>query len=151
MLKNCFISVTLDLVSAILNPISVVMFLVFFFKSGKEFDIASSTVLLRITYILEDAFHWIPACITCYADLRIGVRRMTKFLRSEELNLDNFQTPDVASEFAIEIQDGTFYWDEKVASDSEDDDGEEDDDHKIDKIKPSNTEVKPKKVKSVEE
>jgi len=103
MLINCLIGITMDLLTSVLDPASVVVFMLFYFKSGEELDIANATILLRICYILHDAFHWVPACITDFADLKIGIKRLSKFLRSEEIDLKNFETPDESSPYAIEI------------------------------------------------
>ena len=57
-----------------------------------------------------------PLAVTGLGDLVIGARRITEFLRSDELEIKKvLQIPDKEDEYAVKIENGCFHWDKKIS------------------------------------
>lgn len=130
------------------NTVSIVTFMYFYFKNGGHLDVSVSTVLLRIFSLLNNAMIGLPAAITGFGDLIIGARRISNFLRSKELEIHRVkQEMDPENEFAIEVTEGSFFWDKKISKeDAEKVKKEEEKKKKVAKKRAKNKKKRDKKL-----
>lgn len=104
------------LVSPMGGSASIVVFLYFYFKSDGVLDVSTATILLRIFNLLQTSMIILPAGVTLLGDLYVSIRRLDAFLSSKELEFDRVKAEmDKASEKAIEIRNGYFFWDKKIS------------------------------------
>ena len=115
LVKTRFYFVLLYLVSIMGNAGIIVSFLYFYFRTGLSLDVGSVTVLLRIFDLLQTSLFGIPDCVTTISDIFVSMRRLALFLESKEIEFNQVkQEIDHESKFAVEIKNGSFYWDKRV-------------------------------------
>lgn len=114
-LKCCYVVTVFRFTLPMGNAASLILFMYYYFRQGGVLDVSSSTVLLRIVSYLDTSLGDFPIAMTGLGEMLIGSRRLTAFLKSEELEIPLVKKPaDETSENALQIIDGGFYWDHKV-------------------------------------
>lgn len=104
------------LVSPMGGSAAIVIFLYFYFNSNGVLDVSTATILLRIFNLLQTSMIMLPAGFSLLGDLFVSIRRLDAFLGSKELEFDRVRAEmNLASEKAIEIKNGYFFWDKKVS------------------------------------
>ena len=94
----------------------IISFLFCYFWAGLSLDVGSVTILLRIFELLENALYGIAESITRATDVFVSMRRLTLFLESKELEFGEVkQEANPDSLYAVEIKNGSFYWDKRIS------------------------------------
>ena len=116
LIKSNFYGGCLFFVYMIGNAAIIVAFLYCYFQAGLKLDVGSVTVLLRIFNLLQTSLFGIPDSITTITDILVSMRRLTLFLESKEVEFARVkQEPNPDSLYAVEIKDGSFYWDKRIS------------------------------------
>ena len=115
-LKLAYYDCVLDLIMTFGTALIIILFLFSYFLIGRGFDVSTITILLRVFDLLKGSLFGIPAGIGVLSNLAINISRLTLFLESKELDSWKVRAkPNPNSPYAIEIKDGTFYWDKKIS------------------------------------
>lgn len=84
----------------------------------KSLDVPTIFTAIQIFNLFRWNFAMLPYLMINYADLHVSSSRITLFLLSEEID-DSFITRESSksstSEYAIQIREGNFYWEDKEA------------------------------------
>ena len=106
----------LDFLMSIGAAIMIIGFLFVYFVAGKGFDVSTVSVLLRVFDMLKTALFGIPAGLGILASLSVNISRLNMFLESKELDTWKIRAkPNPNSKYAVEIRNGSFYWDKKLS------------------------------------
>lgn len=92
-LSCSYLSCFYDFLLQMMSPLGLITFLYFYFGQGGTLEISTTTVLLRILYLLQNAMTEFPIAISGIGDFLIGTRRLTKFLRSQETEISKILQP----------------------------------------------------------
>ena len=100
------------------NGIIIVVFLYLYYWAGYSMNVGLITVFVRVLYLLQHSIQGIPSSLTGISDIFVSMRRLTLFLESKELEFAKVkQEPNPDSRYAVEIKDGSFYWDKRISRD----------------------------------